>query len=109
MPRTVALPKGTGELSEASIDAAGAGDNTIIAAVAGQTIRVFKLFAIAASSVAVIAKDGASTNLTGAMTLGSIALDYDERPWFTCTVGNAFVLNLGGAVQVSGRAYYIQG
>lgn len=109
MPRTVALPKGTDELSEIVVDIADSGNNTVIAAVAGQTIRVYRGFFIAASSVAIIVRDGASTNLTGAMTLGAHTLPYDGLPWFTCARGNAFVLNLGSAVQVSGRLYYIQG
>lgn len=109
MPRTVALPKGTDGLSEAIIDIASSGDNTVISAVAGTRIRVYRIFAIAAATVAVTVKDGASTALTGAMTLGTMVLDYDECPWFTCTGNNAFILNLGDAVQVSGRVYYIQG
>lgn len=109
MARTVALPIGTDKFSEAVIDCASSGDNTIIAAVAGQTIRVYRMFAIAASTVTVTVKDGASTALTGAMTLGSCVLDEDDSPWFTLTRGNALILGLGDAVQVSGRVYYIQG
>lgn len=80
----------------------------IIAGVGGQIIRVFRIFAIAASSVTMTPKDGASTGFTGPLTLGSFALDFDAEPWFVGTAGNAFVLNLGAGVQVSGRVYYTQ-
>lgn len=101
-------PRNLSELTEIAVDCASSGDNTLIAAVANRRIRVYRGFLIAASSVAATVKDGASTSLTGAMTIGSAFWSYDTRPWFTTTAGNAFILNLGGAVQVSGRLYYIQ-
>lgn len=100
----------TGDLSAASISAASSGDNTLLAGTGGQTIRVFRLFLVAAAAVNIKFRDGtAGTDLTGAMSLGpggSVTLDFDGEPWFKTSVANAFVLNLSGAVQVSGRFYY---
>lgn len=97
-------------LLAAPINISTSGDNTIITGVGGQVIRVFKIFAVAASSVLVTPKDGTGgTAFTGALTLGSFALDFDSQPWFTTTAGNNFVLNLGSGVQVSGSVFYTQG
>ena len=87
------------------------GDNVIIPAVVGQVIRVFKIFAVASSSVQVTPIDGtpSGTAFTGPLTLGSFALDFDSQPWFTTSSGKAFVLNLSTGVQVSGSVFYTQG
>ena len=97
--------------SRTAINAASSSDNTLIAAVAGQTIRVHKLFFVASGAVNIKFKDGASTDLTPAMPIyagGGFTLDFDGDPWFVTTAGNAFVLNLSAAVQISGRIYYSQ-
>lgn len=98
-------------LLTAPINTNTSGDNIIVAGITGQVIRVFKIFAVAASSVQVTPVDGtpSGTAFTGALTLGSFALDFDSQPWFTTSVGNAFVLNLSTGVQVSGSVYYTQG
>jgi hypothetical protein len=101
----------TASLSSVSINAAANGNNTLIAAVGGQTIRVFKMFMVAAANVDVILRDGAATDLTGVMSLskyGSVTLDLDGEPWFITAAGNAFVINLSAATQMSGRIYYTQ-
>ena len=100
---------GSASLSSVSIDASAAGDNTLIAGVEGQVIRVFKIFAAAASSVQVTLKDGAGgAPFTGPMPLGAFVLDFDSEPWFVTSAGNGFVLNLGASVQISGKVYYTQ-
>lgn len=98
-------------LQSAIINSAAGGDLVIVAAVAGQSVRVYRLilFAITASNITM--KDGAGTSLTGAMTIGaggSIQLPFDGEPWFTTTAGNSFIVNSSAAVQVSGRAYFVQ-
>jgi len=98
-------------LSSASINVSASGDNTLITGVGGQTIRVFQLFFVVNGSVNVKFKDGAATDLTGVMNMvsnGSFVLDLSNEPWFVTSTANAFVLNLSGAVQVSGRIYYKQ-
>lgn len=110
LPVTPSLP--TAALStRVAINAASSGDNTLIAAVVGQTIRVHKLFFVASGAVNIKFKDGASSDLTPATPFyagGGVVLDFDGDPWFVTTAGNAFVLNLSAAVQISGRIYYSQ-
>lgn len=98
-------------LSGAVININTTGDNIIVAAVAGQGVYVYKILLVVNAAVSITFKDGAGTALTGAISLianEAIVLTFDTRPWFECSVGNAFIMNLSGNVQVSGRAYYLQ-
>lgn len=93
--------------SKAVISIAVAGDNTIIAASPGNKHKLVKLVILCASAVNVTLKSGAN-NLTGAMPFdkkGGMAFDGDFYPLET-NVGEAFIINLSGAVQVSGWAQY---
>lgn len=99
------------DLTEVSIDFNASGDNNIVAGTALQTVRLWGLFFVVAADVNIRFKDGAGSNLTGLMTMfggGSFFLPFMTRPWFTTSAGNALILNLSGAVQVSGRAYYVK-
>lgn len=101
---------GTAALSSVKVDTAAAGDLALVAGVAGQTVRLYRIVLVASGAVNLKFKDGA-TDLTGAMALqanGTIILDFDGEPWFTTSVAAALNLNLSAAVQVSGRAYYLQ-
>jgi len=92
----------------ASINIASNGDNTVIAAQAGKMIMIHQLFLVCAGAVSLKFKDGASTDLCPALpmlTSGGLTFDYKE-PWFVTSQGNAFIINLSAAVQVSGRIYY---
>lgn len=96
-------------LTSASINASSSGNNTLVAAVAGQTVRVYALFLVVAGTVGI--KFNGGSDLTGVMTFGAgggMVLDRMGVPWFTSTVANGFILNLSAAVQVSGRIYYAQ-
>lgn len=96
--------------TELAVSFAGSGDNTVVSATALQTVKVYRLLLVCASAVAVTIKDGAGTSLTGAMTLGALVLDQQPiaTPWFTTASGNAFVVNLGSAVQCSGKVSYVK-
>lgn len=101
----------TAALSSASINAAANGDNTLVAGVAAQTVRVFQLFLVTSANVNIKFKDGAGTDLTAAMSMtkgGAMVLDFNGEPWFVTSAANAFILNLSAAQQVSGRIYYTQ-
>lgn len=96
--------------TEAAIDVSAQGAATVIAAQPGTTIRVYKLLLMAGGAVTLTPRSG-STPLTGGLPLqsgGGMVLDGSSSPWFTCGAGEAFVLNLSAAVQVSGRIYYTQ-
>ncbi len=99
------------DLLDAPINFAASGDNTIIAGVAGQVIRVWKIFFIAGASTDITYKDASSAK-SGPLPFSSnegMVLDFDTKPWITCLAGDAFVLNSTNAVQVSGMVYYTQG
>lgn len=103
------VPK-VSQLAEAKIDFSGVGDNVLIAGVALQTIRVFRLFFVVGADMSLTFKD-AATALTGAIPMlanGSFILDFQGDPWFTTAAGDDFILNASVGGQVSGRIYYTQ-
>jgi hypothetical protein len=94
------------QLSAASVSVAASG--ALIAGVAGQIIRVYRMLIVNVTAVTVQFQDGA-TNLTGVMSLpatGILSYPMDGNPWFTTSPGNAFNIALGGAIQVSGSIYF---
>lgn len=98
-------------LREAVVSFSASGDNDVIAALTGQSIKVHRLFLVVSATTNLTPKDGA-TAFTGAISMtanGSWVLDYTELPWFTTTAGNAFRINQSDGAQVSGRVYYQQG
>jgi hypothetical protein len=98
-------------VSTLSVNQGTAATNTIVAAVAGQKIRVYKLALSAAGAQTVQFVDGASTNLTGAMSLASgtpLVLPMDGNPWLVTAIGNALGLALSSAVNVSGTVWFTQ-
>jgi hypothetical protein len=96
--------------TEIAVNCAANGDNDIIAAVGGITLRIYGFFLVFNDAVNVKWKDGAGIDLHPALHFigdGSAwMLPRDGAPWFTLTISNKLVLNLSAAVQVSGRLYY---
>ena len=91
------------------IDTAASGDTTIVGATAGQKIKIWSLLLWWNGTTSVILKDGATRNLTGALAGTAqipLILEEKEHPWFTLTTGNAFIVNLSDAIQVSGSVRY---
>lgn len=105
-------------MAHAVINTASSGDNTIVAApAAAQKIRVLNYTLIAAGAVVVQWFSGASptTPLSGPMSLiTGVPLSPASPPMrvsdrgdlISAGLGQALVLNLGGAVQVSGHLEY---
>lgn len=101
-----------------SFVAAGAGDNTVVAGVAGKFIEVFGLFLASSAAVNVTLKNGTGgTALTGAIPVAVAPANYlsfltslnsDVAPLFTATGGNNFVVNVSGAATVTGTIWYTQ-
>lgn len=99
-----------------ALSGASSGANNVIAAVSGQTIRVYAFWATAAGAVTLQWRDGATTALSGIATMATgvtvsfppTAVGNGLLPIFTLTAGNALNMNLGGAVQVSGQLLYSQ-
>lgn len=97
----------------ASISVAGAGNNTLVAALASVRTKVLSVTLTAASAVTVTFQDGAGgTGLTGAISLITgvpYVLNIPANPdihWMETSVNTILNLNLGGAVQVSGLIVY---
>ena len=92
----------------ANVSIASSGNNTVIAAVAGTTIRIVKiaLGVASGSSVTAVLQSGSSTSL-GTYYLGSMVLDMENNP-LTLAAGQAFVINLSGATQTYGQVWYQQ-
>lgn len=94
---------------EVAINCAATGDNTIVTGTSNQQIRVYGFFLVATAAVNLKFKDGAAADFHPALPFvlgGAWNQDPMGRPWFTTAAGNPLVLNLSGAVQVSGRLYY---
>ena len=104
---------GASNILRAAISAAGNGDNTLVAAVSGQKIKVLGLFMVAAGDVEVRLETGAG----GAALTGVISLPADGSSfvlpiappgyhWVETVAGALLNLELSGAVQVSGALVY---
>ncbi len=97
-------------LKTAAISVAVSGDNTIVTAVPTKRIKVYAIKFGSTGTVSAKWKDGAVTDLEGAM-------DFQAREGYTEAVtppafllatsaGNALILNLSAAVAVRGRVTY---
>lgn len=96
--------------SSTTINTTTTGDNTIVAGISSQTVRVFRMFFVVSAATTITFKDG-STGMTGAMTFnagGAFILDFQGDPWFVTTASNGFVINQSGTAQISGRVYWTQ-
>jgi hypothetical protein len=99
----------------AAVSASASGDNTIVAAVAGQKIVLLSYTVIAAGDVSITWKSGASTSLSGAMALaangGAAPSAGPLAPGaivglLETAAGEALVLGLSAAVAVGGHITY---
>jgi len=97
----------------ANIDISSSGDNTIIAAPAGTSeyLAIDHINLVPNSAVSIILKTG-STSLSGTYSLTAnqgfvIENSYqDQDGLLVCGANEAFIINLSGAVQVSGFIKY---
>lgn len=96
----------------AVISAAGAGDNTLVAAVVGKVIRVTSLCLVSSGTVSVRFESGAGgTALTGVMPLVAqsiLQVPFDATGHFQTASGVLLNLELSGAVGVYGWLKYIE-
>lgn len=109
----IKLPGGTqAQVKYAKIDAAGSGNNTIVAAVSGKKIRVISMFYMAAGTVTVRFESGADgTALTGQMEHSAqtgAVLPPNEDGWFETASGSLLNMELSGAVSIDGAVTYIE-
>jgi hypothetical protein len=111
-PFPAAAPlRATAGVTGAVVNTAAAGDTTLVAAVAGQTTRVHRIWFVVGGATTLTLRRGA-TALTGPMPFngpGSFVLDFSERPHFVTGVNEAFILASTSAAQVSGRIEFVTG
>jgi hypothetical protein len=96
---------------ELPINFTATGDNLIIPGVSSQIIRVYRYFLMVRTATDLTFKDGASNLQTGPMPMAAneaMVFTFDTKPWFTLSLGNAFIINSSGGNQVSGRVYFTQ-
>ncbi len=90
----------------AVINVAGSGDNTLVAAVTGRTIRVLSVVLVPAAAVTVrFESDADGSPLSGEMPLAANAvfvLPHNQLGWFETVVAELLNLELSGAVAVDG-------
>ena len=104
----------TGTTTSAAFNVNGSGDNQIIAAVAGQTIRICHWDAVPASPIAIGLDSGTGSNcatnnatLTAAQAAVT-AVVFDYQPGIQAPVGAAVCINLGSGVATKGTVIYAQ-
>lgn len=100
-------------VKRAIIDAAGSGNNTVVAAVTGKKIRVLAAyFTMTGTAVTIRWESGADgTALSGQMTPtqgSTIVLPYNPHGWFETAASTLLNLELGGAQSVDGGLVYIE-
>lgn len=100
----------TSSYTSANISVSSSGDNTGVAAVAAQTVRVYGIALTFASPVDASLKDGAGTTLGVFQGVTSLVLDPfpSGSPRFITSSGNAFIINLSAAVACKGTLWYTQ-
>lgn len=87
---------------------------TLSDGVTKRTIRVYGLKLVAAAAVTIQFQDGSGAALSGVMSLAAnqnfdLPLGVGGQvllPYYVTSPGNAFNINLGGAVQVSGTIWF---
>jgi hypothetical protein len=96
----------------AAVDVAAAGDNTLVAAVAGKRIRVLALHLTASGGANTIRLESAAsgTALTGQMDLaadGQLNLPYNPAGWCQTVAAELLNLELSAATSVDGAITYV--
>ena len=94
---------------QAPISFSAAGDNIVVAGVAGMYVKVLQFFLVLDGTSILTFKSNASL-ISGPMSMlanGSIVLDYIQLPLQTVSPGDNFVINSSNAVNVGGVIWYI--
>lgn len=116
--RTDELRAGTTVLTPkfATIAAGTAGDNIAVAGVATKKLRVVSIAVVAAAAVNIYFTTavggtvifGGSTNKINFAATGGFVLGFNPVGWFETVAGQALVVNLSGAVALSGGLAYVE-
>lgn len=109
LPVDAAAPQ-LAALTQAAVSCSSAGANALVAGVAAQAIRVYRLLLTFSATDTATLKDG-STSLTGALPVYAgtvLSMDGGTEPLFTCSAAAAFNLTLGTGTSVTGAIWYTQ-
>lgn len=96
----------------AAIAAATGGNNTLVAAVTGKSIRVIGVVLVASGGANTVRfeSDADGTALTGQMDLaadGQLVSGYNPAGWFETVAGELLNLELANATAVAGYLVYV--
>lgn len=99
------------EVQRAAVVAAAAGDNTLVAAVAGKKIRLHSLVLVASGGAnnARLESGAGGTALTGVMNIaanGQLTLAYNPAGWVETVAAALLNLELSAATAVGGVLTY---
>lgn len=102
-----------GPIKRAVVAATAAGDNTLVAAVAGKQIRVLGLVLVASGGANTVRLESAAggTALTGLMDLaadGQLILPFSVGGWCETVAGQLLNLELSAATAVGGVLAYVE-
>jgi hypothetical protein len=103
-------PAQTSPFTEVQIGTATAGITQLVQGASGVQTRLYQMALTAAGTTTVTPLDG-TTALTGPMTMIAgvpFILNFNGEPWFSASIGNTFSFSNSGAVQISGRFYFVQ-
>lgn len=102
-----------GPVKRAAVAAAAAGNNTLVAAVTGKSLRVMSLALVATGGANTVRleSDADGTALTGQMNLaadGQLVLPYNPAGWVATVAGELLNLELSAATAVAGVLTYVE-
>lgn len=102
-----------GPVKRAAVAATTLGDNTLVAAVTGKSIRVLALVLVASGGANTVRfeSDAGGTALTGQMDLaadGQLVLPYNPAGWAATVAGELLNLELSAGTAVAGVVTYVE-
>ena len=108
--RTVPAMLVATQLSSAVVDIAGGASTDLVVAVAGKTVRLFRILLVMDAATSLTFKS-AATALSGPMPIaanGGFVLDFSGDPWYQTVAGEALVLAQTGTANIGGTVWYAQ-
>ena len=108
--RTVPAMLVATQLSSAVVNIPGDASTNLVAAVAGKTVRLFRVLLIMDAATSITFKS-AATALSGPMPIaanGGFILDFNGDPWYQTVAGEALVLVQTGTANIGGTVWYGQ-
>jgi hypothetical protein len=97
--------------TQVTINTSATGPTTLVSAIHGMRVKVFRMKLIVGAASTVEFLDGATPlDVLVFPQAGTMVLDFstiDMPPWYQTSIGNAFAVSNSGSVQLSGNFDYI--